>query len=342
MISVLLPCRNAERTVRAAAESVLDDLHRDDELVAVDDGSDDRTRAILDALAARDPRVVVIRTPVERRGIVSALATGLAAARGTLIGRMDADDVSLLGRFAAQRAMLARDPGLAAVGVRVELFTDEGSAVGDGMARYIAWQNALVTKDDHARAVFVEAPLCHPSTLIRRSALDEVGAFRDAPWPEDYDLWLRFAAAGFGLAKVPHTLFRWRIHASSVTRTDARASAERLLDARATYLARVLRARAAQATPFAVWGAGQTGRRLARALEAHDVRAAFFADIDPRKIGRIARGVPIVAAEDAIARAKRDEVFLVVAVGDIGARDVVRARLDAAGLTEARDYVCAA
>jgi FlaA1/EpsC-like NDP-sugar epimerase len=115
-----------------------------------------------------------------------------------------------------------------------------------------------------------------------------------------------------------------------VTARDPRCAPERLVEARAFHLAHSL-------DEFAIWGAGKAGRRLARALEAHGKRPRFFADIDPGKIGGTARGVPIVSADDAM----RGGVFLVVAVAAPGARDVVRARLAAAGLVERRDFVCA-
>lgn len=207
------------------------------------------------------------------------------------------------------------------------------------MARYVAWQNALLTRDDHAREIFVEAPLCHPSVLMRRAALERVGGYRQVPWPEDYDLWLRLDSAGFDLAKVPAVFFKWRMSRGSVTKTDPRTALARLVDARATYLAPRLRARR---DGFAIWGAGQTGRRLARALETHALRPMFFADIDPKKIGRTARGLPIVSAEEAIFRAEGASVHLVVAVGEPGARDIVRARLTRVGLHEGASFVCAA
>jgi hypothetical protein len=67
------------------------------------------------------------------------------------------------------------------------------------------------------------------------------------------------------------------------------------------------------------------------------VRAARFVDIDPRKIGRTARGAPIVAA-DALDRT-RD--FCVVAVGARGARGLVRAHLAAHGWREGTDFIAA-
>jgi FlaA1/EpsC-like NDP-sugar epimerase len=92
---------------------------------------------------------------------------------------------------------------------------------------------------------------------------------------------------------------------------------------------------------FAIWGAGPSGRRLARALEAHKRRATFFIDIDPRKIGRVARRVAIVDPETGVARARQEEVLILVVVAARGARDLVRTRLGDEGMTEGADYLCA-
>ncbi len=340
MISVLLPFRDAATTLAEAMASVLDDLDGGDELVAIDDGSSDGSRAVARAVAENDARVRIVESggsAAQAAGIAGALNRGIAEARGELLGRMDADDVSLPGRFAAQRALLDADATLGAVGVQVEAFP----APAAGMQRYFGWQNALVTKSDHARAIFVEAPLCHPTALIRRAALQHVGGFREVAWPQDYDLWLRLDAAGFGIAKVERVLFRWRVHASSVTWTNPKNAASRLLEARASFLAQRLRVLGVD-TGFAIWGAGQTGKRLARALEAHGLRPLAFVDVDPKKIGRRARDAVIVDAAEGIARARKDEWLLVVAVGEAGAREVVKQRLLGAGIAESSAFICAA
>lgn len=338
MISVLLPYRDVAATLLEAIESVLTDLGAADELVAIDDGSRDGSSEIARSVAARDARVLLLESggsASKPAGIAAALAGGLLASRGDLVARMDGDDVSLPGRFAAQRALLESDETLGAVGVQVELFP----APGPGMLRYVAWQSSLVSRDDHARAIFCESPLCHPSTMMRRAALLAVGGYRNDRSAEDYDLWLRLDAAGYGLAKVPRVLFRWRMRPGSLTWTDARYSPARLLETRAAHLARRL---AERERPFAIWGAGQTGRRLARALEPHEQRPVAFFDIDPRKIGRSARGVAIASAAEGIARAVAAELLVVIAVGARGARDIVRDRLAGAGLVEGAAYIAAA
>jgi glycosyltransferase involved in cell wall biosynthesis len=329
-ISVLLPCRNASVTLAEAVSSALADMDPDDELVLVDDGSTDGSDAVAAAIARADRRVRVVRGP--GRGIAAALTAGLAACSGAWIARMDADDVTLPGRLAAERALLEGDPTLGVVGTQVEPF----GAPAEGMLRYAAWQNALVTPADHARAIFVESPICHPSAMIRRAALDAIGGYREGAFPEDYDLWLRLAAAGWRLAKVPRVLLRWRIHGGNATFTDPRFSLAAFRALRAAHLARRLE------RPFAVWGAGPAGRRLARELELHGAAPRFFLDIDPRKIGRIARGVAILGVDAGLARARAEGIFLVVAVAARGARDLVRARLVEHGLVEVTDFLCAA
>ena len=330
-VSVLLPYRDVGGLVEEALQSILDQRDVDLEVLAIDDGSRDDGPGRVARIAARDTRVRTLAT--DGVGLCGALELARSEAKGELIARMDGDDVALPGRLASEVALLDRAPGLGAVGTFVEPFATDGE-VGDGMRSYVAWQNGLVTAEDHARQIFVESPLCHPSVVLRRSALDAVGGFRDGPFPEDYDLWLRLDAAGFGLAKVPEVLLRWRHRAGRATFADARYGRDRFFGAKAAFLASRL---ARLGRELAIWGAGHTGKRTARALEAAGVRAELFVDIDPRKIGRVARGAPIVATAALV----RGRHTVVVAVGARGARDVVRSQLDARGFVEGVDYLCA-
>lgn len=328
-LSVLLPYRDAAATLDEAMASVLAEPCVD-ELVCIDDRSTDEGRALVEARARTDARVVSIASAGD--SVASALALGASVARGALLGRMDADDISLPGRFAKSLARLEADRDVACVGTQVEPFGE----VHDGMRRYLAWQNALTSPAAIARELFVESPLCHPSITIRREALAAVGGFRACPWPEDYDLFLRLDAEGLAMAKIDEPLLRWRMHGSRTTLRDACCSLDRIADARAFYL----RARIARHAPrtLALWGAGKTGRRLARSLAALGVAPELVVDIDPRKQGRSLRGRPVVAPE-ALAS---DRHFVVVAVGARGARDVLRPRLAALGLREGESYLFAA
>jgi hypothetical protein len=246
---------------------------------------------------------------------------------------MDGDDVCAPERLRLQLEVLRAQPRLGALGTRVAPFPEP--EIAGGMRAFVAWQNGLLSPAEHERQLFVESPLCHPSVMMRREALEAVGGYRVGPFPEDYDLWLRLDAAGWELAKLPSVLLGWR-HRPGRATFSPHCSRDAFRAVKAPYLARRVRAIVA-GREVVVWGAGKTGKRLLRALEGHGVRAARFIDIDPAKLGGTARGVPVCVAETL----RREAHAVIVAVGARGARDEVRARLDGAGFAEGRDYLCA-
>lgn len=326
---MLLPTRDNADTILDAVGDILAEREVSLELIVVDDGSRDATSHHL--AEVRDPRLRVLRT--EGVGIVAALNLAAAHARAPLLARMDGDDRSLPGRLARQREHLAAHPHHALVATRVRAMPED--TMGEGMARYIAWQNQLLTPEDHHREIFVESPLCHPSVMLRREAFAQLGGYREVPWPEDYDLWLRMDAAGMKLAKLDAELLWWQHRPGRLTFTHPRYARERITEAKGTFLAARVKA---MGRPLAVWGAGPTGRRLARVMEREGVRAGVFVDIDPRKVGRVVRGARVIAPE----ALTREGFAVVVAVGSVGARSLIRGRLCAMGCTEGPDFVVAA
>ncbi len=331
-VAVLLPARNAAATVRAAAVSILRQTERDLELVCVDDGSTDATPEVLDRVAGRDRRVRVVRGPGE--GIARALERGRAACDGELVARMDADDVAHPRRLAVQLAALRADPALVAVGGRVRLFPRR--TVREGMIRYAAWLNGLTSPALVARDLLVEAPLVHPATTLRAEALARAGGWREGPFPEDYDLWLRLAAGGGRLSNVSELVLDWREGPRRATRTDPRYALERHVALKCAFVAEHL---VAPGGEVVLWGAGPTGKAFAGALAAERIGVHAFLEVDPAKIGRTIRGAPVLAFGEA--RRFRG-VLILVAVGAPGARALIRAELAAMGLEELRDYRCVA
>jgi glycosyltransferase involved in cell wall biosynthesis len=329
-VSVVLPVRNGGPTLEAAVGSVLASRNVDLELVCIDDGSNDSTPAILEAWKRKDRRVRALRTAP--RGIVPALNAGLEAARASLVARMDADDEIFPDRLAAQIALLQARPELALVGTQVESFRTGGLA--DGYRLYTEWVNRLVTPRQISREAFVECPIPHPTWLFRRDAVGAVGGYRECAWPEDLDLLYRLLEKGHRLGKVARVLHRWRDHADRLSRLDRRYGREAFLRVKAHYIGRVHPMRSA-----VVWGAGRTGRQMARLLNREGVTVRSFVDIRPERAGTTWRGIPILAPEAVAVRADawRDEgVRVLGAVASRGAREEIRAAL---GLEEGSDFL---
>ena len=188
------------------------------EILAVDDGSDDGTPAVLDELARADSRLRIVRVP--HGGIARALNAGLDAARGDLIARMDADDVAHPQRLARQAAHLRQQPELDVSASRVRFGGDARTAYG--FAHYVDWQNSLCSHEEMARNRFRDTPVCHPSAMFRRSAAVRFGGYADGDFAEDWELWLRWFHAGARMEKLPEELLVWNDPPGRLTRTDAR------------------------------------------------------------------------------------------------------------------------
>ena len=329
IVSVVMPVFNAAATLDEAVGSLVSQTLHDFELVAVDDGSTDGSVERLRAFAAADGRVHVLARTHE--GIVAALNAGLAVAAAPYVARMDADDLSLPRRLQAQVEWLDAHPDVAVAGCRVECFPAE--AVTEGMRHYQAWLNGLVAPDAIALEMFVESPLAHPTAMLRRDVLDAVAGYRDGPFPEDYDLWLRLHAAGHRLGKVPEVLLAWRERGGRLTRTDPRYSADAFRRLKLAHLDVFLRGR----REVQVCGAGPDAKAWGRLLPEAGIRVLRHFDVDPRKIGgRLAGSVPVLDWQ--LAAGYRD-VPMLCAVGAQGRRPVIRGELDLLGFREGDDYL---
>jgi len=321
-----LPARDAALTVAAAVGSLLEGSFGDIEVIAVDDGSRDETGAVLAGLAENDPRLRVLRTTGV--GIVGALVAAHGAAAADLIARQDADDRSHPDRLAAQVSALDADPTLAAVGCGFRWFCDDGD-VSPGLRRYQDWQNGLVEPAAIRAAAFVECPVAHPTLVLRRSALVEVGGWRDPGWAEDYDLLLRLLIAhGRRIGKVDRPLYEWRDHARRLTHHHPAYGEEAFQQARVEYLRRhVLDGAGA----VEVWGWGTTLARWRRSLEALGIESRAV-ELNPRRLRAGGTAIPPERLPEP------SGLPLLLAFGTERSRDLVRRALTATERVDGRDF----
>jgi glycosyltransferase involved in cell wall biosynthesis len=214
--SVLLPVYNAEKYLAAAIESVLAQDFTDFELLLLNDGSTDRSAAILERFAARDARCKIHAWP--NRGLIATLNAGLQLSTADILFRMDADDVCRPHRFSRQMSYMQGHPECVAVGSRVMFIDADGWPIAEFFGNEVDHDDI-----DAAHLKGKGGSIVHPSAALRRAAMMQIGGYRTRyPHSEDFDLFLRLAEVG-RLANIPDVLLEYRQHPDSVGYRHARA-----------------------------------------------------------------------------------------------------------------------
>ena len=329
-VSVLLPFRNAAPTLDAAIASIAAQTFPDLELLLIDNGSTDESPAIAGGWAAGTERVHLVLEPTV--GIAYALNTGLRHAQGGYIARMDADDVCLPQRLAAQVAYLDTHPDIGVLGTRTAFTTTV--ARSNGMRDFVDRQNAILTPQEHYVKRFVDAPLAHPTVMFRRELVERHGRYDTGALPEDHELWLRWMDAGVRFAKLPEELLTWNDHALRLSRTHANYSTQAFFSTKAKWLAKWLH-RKLNGRPVIIAGTSTMCRQRASQLEAEGVPIAAFTDVRPRHIPGFA-----FIPHDALPPS--GEAFLVSFISQRGTGDRIAGFLVSRGLVEGEDFILAA
>lgn len=327
-ISIVMPFRNAAATLPEALVSVRAQTFTDWELLAVDDRSTDDSAAVVREFAAGDQRVHLLENQ-SSRGVVGASETAGRAARADWLARMDADDISHPERLERQWAFARAVPGLDVIGCGVEILTP----LGNGMARHVDWVNSLQDSRGIGNARFIENPLVHPSSLMRKAAIQAAGGYREVPWAEDHDLWLRLLEDGSVFAKVPETLLGWRDSPGRLTRNDLRYGDVFRNKMRAHFIARMP---AVRERGVVIAGAGPIGKAIAQELQLRGVEVKGFYEVHPRRIGEKIHGAEVAGLDD-FGERWRDAVML-GAAGVPGAREDISRMAAEAGYIEGEDF----
>ncbi|MEN8179402.1 MAG: glycosyltransferase [Pseudomonadota bacterium] len=330
-LSILLPYRNAAETLDECLHSISQQTLQDYELLAIDDHSTDRSPEHIASFAHNDSRIRNLKNP--QRGLVSALNFGLQQATTPFIARMDADDRMLPERLTLQLERLSNNPQLTLLGTQVALFPPD--QIQKGFHEYITWQNQCLEHASIINDMYIESPFAHPSLTYRRDAVINIGGYRDGPFPEDYDLWLRLYQSGHLMDKLPEVLLEWRDTQTRTSRVDPRCSCEAFDKLRAHYLAKdpILLNRRDE---LVIWGAGRKSRKRCGLLLKHGFETKAWIDIDPKKIGNRIKNVPVVDP-DWLRQTPRP--FVLVYVNNHGARDLIGRQLSTMGYQPREDYL---
>ena len=194
--SVIMPVRNGELYVAEALDSVLAELDDRDEIIAIDDGSTDGTRRILESYGAR---LTILESP--GAGPSAARNVGLRRARADLIAFLDHDDLWPSGRQAAMLQAFETDPTASAVVGRIRVRVEPG-ADGTGYLQLDGNQT----------------PQLIWTCLFRRDLVERARPFdEELHFGEDIAFYLGLVDAGMKLVRCDVDAMVYRRHHSNAT-----------------------------------------------------------------------------------------------------------------------------
>lgn len=227
-ISVVMPVYNAEKYVKEAIDSIINQSFTDFECIIVDDGSTDKTKEIIRSYD--DKRIILVEN---KHDFIESLNMGMKRAKGKYIARMDADDMMHPDRLKIQYSMMEAEPSI--------------TVCGSWMTRY----GERVAADNIAQnlAGLIELPLLqflrgnfvfHPTAMIRKNFLIQNQLqYEDYPCAEDLKLWSEIAKRGgiFYIENQP--LLHYCISDSQISKQkkeEQKATTERILLENLKYL----------------------------------------------------------------------------------------------------------
>ncbi len=203
-IAVVITTYNDSEFLAAAIRSVLAQDRPPDEVIVVDDGSDQSPEERL----AEFPQAIFLRQP--NRGLSSARNAGLRASHSRYISFLDADDLYMPRAFSAGLACFKQNPDAAMVYGGHRRVDVAGRPIGVDHVRPPG-------EDVYADLLTLNFIGMHAAVLYRRDILQELGGFDESLRTcEDYDLYLRLAAT-HSLASHAEIVAEYRRHARNMS-----------------------------------------------------------------------------------------------------------------------------
>lgn len=226
LVSVVMPVYNGQAFLKAAVDSILNQSYINLECIVINDGSNDATGAILQAY--QDPRLKVI-TFEKNQGLISALNTGLNAAVGAYIARMDADDIAHPKRIEKQLNFFKDNAKLLACDT--DYYNLQNATKKLSTSKY--------TGDTLKGMLIFTTCFCHPTVMMRNVFSEHTIKYNAAyTHVEDYKLWCDLTQLG-EFAHITEPLLQYRSHTKQVSNQYHQLQLQKSSQIRAEYLSQL-------------------------------------------------------------------------------------------------------
>lgn len=210
LVSVLIPCYNAEKYLQQSINSIINQTYKNLEIIVIDDCSTDNSLVVLKQIAATDSRIRVIENEQNLR-LIKTLNKGISLCNGDYIARMDADDISMPMRIEKEVDFLEKNKDHDIVSTLFYAFHSEKPS------KKTLHKNPLKYEEMQAYMLF-KSGICHPASMIRKRVFTELNLKFEAEYlhVEDYALWSK-AIYLTKIANIGEGLLLYRVHPTQVS-----------------------------------------------------------------------------------------------------------------------------
>ncbi len=220
-VTLLIPIKNGEQYLATALANLEASARPNDEILIIDDNSEDFTFKVVEEWCALNPQFRLVRNP--GYGLVDALNYGISEAKGNWIARYDVDDNYSKSRIPKQVELISH--GVVAIFSDYSFRNPEGKYLGNIFSAIVPYATEL--------SILSSQRLAHPVALIKKSAVISAGGYRKTEFPaEDLGLWLRMMEIG-SFKSVPENLLDYSLSGTSISgskRALMQETRDRLLD----------------------------------------------------------------------------------------------------------------
>ena len=211
LVSILSPVKNEAPFIAEMINTVLKQDYPNWELILVDDNSQDNTIQIIEGF--EDARIKLFKN--NGTGIIEALKTAFNHANGSLITRMDGDD--LMPSHKLELFVQNIKPSTMLTG-KVSYFSDK--PISEGYKKYEGWLNEVCTHQSFEKEIYRECITASGNWMAHKSDLEAIGFPHLLQYPEDYDLVFKWYQAGLRFEGIPQTTHLWREHPARTSRNS--------------------------------------------------------------------------------------------------------------------------
>ncbi len=208
-ISVIMSSYNSEKFIRESILSILNQSHKDFELIIIDDCSKDRSLIIARQYREGDNRIKIIENK-KNIGAGESRNRGLKIARGKYIAILDSDDIADEKRLENQLRYLEKEKDVFLVGSSAIVINEKGRRIGIF--------KKTNNKQQTTKKLSKSNTMIHPSIMFRNNG--ETFYRKKFKTSEDYDLYLRLISSGKKIANLSDPLIKYRINLNSLSYTN--------------------------------------------------------------------------------------------------------------------------